>query len=155
MPPIGLAGVVLGAYLAAGRIGAIAACLISGMAPWHTLLSVILIDFLQIPVYGVLLESMNLSDRVRDWFTKRWEKIKRRLDHHPYLRRLSRYQPLTVIFVSSLPLRGFGVLSACVLAHMLRQNRLEGTLCVLAGSVLSSSVFILLFYFPIRWLDAA
>ncbi|MDX9786187.1 MAG: small multi-drug export protein [Desulfobacterales bacterium] len=154
MPSIGLAGLILGAYLAAGRIGAVATCLISGVAPWNTLICVALIDFLQIPVYGLILETMKISERISHWVEARWEKVKGRVAHHAYLSRFARYKPLTVMLVSSLPLRGFGVLSACVLAHMLKQSRLSGTLCVLSGSVLSTTLLILLFYFPIRWFSA-
>ena len=48
-------GLIFVAYLAAGRVGAIATCLILGISPWETLFIALLIDGCQIPVYGLML----------------------------------------------------------------------------------------------------
>ncbi len=150
------AGLILLAYLAAGRVGAIVTSLLVGLAAWEALLVVLAVDFLQIPVYGLLIEAslaVTASDRLRAWASKRLEKVRRRFVEKGFLNRLPHSRPLVLMAVSALPLRGFGILSACILAFVLECGRFTGTISIMAGSLLCSCTFIVLFYVPARWLS--
>ena len=67
-------GIIFAAYIAAGRVGAIAACLFLGISPWETLIVAVLIDMAQVPVYGLALETskkhMVLPRRFQNWVNK-------------------------------------------------------------------------------------
>lgn len=153
MSLLGMTGVVIGAYLAAGRTGSVAACLVLGVSPWTTLIVALVMDFIQIPVYGLLMElssrHMPLPERVRGWGERKARKLRERLDRQ---RNLLKYRPLSVIVVSSVPMRGFGVLSACILASLFGYSRTSGTLLIMAGSFTGASLSVLIFFWPARWI---
>lgn len=149
------AGLILGAYLAAGRVGSVATCLVLGYSAWETLVVSLAIDFVQIPVYGLLIEAslaVAASGRLKAWAAKRFARVRRRISQKGVLARLPHSRPLALVVVSALPLRGFGVLSGCILAFVLDCSRFTGTVSIMAGSLLCSSTFILLFYVPARWM---
>jgi len=157
MPVLSLIGIIFAAYLAAGRVGAVAACLVAGVAPLHIFFIVIVMDLCQIPVYGILLEKSQwhkmLPDRLQQWARVRSEKIKGRMEASSLWSRLSRFHPMAVVAVSLLPLRGFGIFSACILSYMLNLNRVYATILIMAGSFIGTTLSIMVFYFPARWLD--
>lgn len=153
-----LSSFIVGAYLLAGRTGLVACCLYLGISPLVTLLIALLTDIIQLPVYGLIIEIFNrymfLPKKMQVWFEKRSNKIQGWIKGNGFLTRLSRFEPLAVAAVSAIPLRGFGVLSACILAAVLKFRRLEGTLLIMSGSFVGAAVSILVFYFPARWLHA-
>jgi uncharacterized membrane protein len=155
MPLLSQAGVIIAAYLAAGRIGAVAACLMLGISPWETLLFVMLIDFFQVPVYGMMLvvskRRMAMPERFQKWVTKKSEKLKTRILEKKYWKKLLSYQPVAVVAVSAVPFRGFGILSACILAVMLGYGRVHGTALIMTGSFLGSLVLVWTIFFPGRY----
>lgn len=158
MSVLSLVGIILAAYLAAGRVGAVAACLVVGIVPYKTFLIVISIDLFQIPAYGIILEKSQwhkiLPDRFRQWTANRSQKIQSRMEASSLWKRISRFQPLAVVAVSLLPLRGFGIFSACILSFMLKINRVFATILIMSGSFIGTILCILIFYFPARWLSA-
>lgn len=158
MSVLSLMGVIFAAYLAAGRIGVVAACLIVGISASETFLIVILIDLFQIPVYGLILEKSQwhkiLPERFQNWVANRKQKIQRRMESSVLRQRISRFQPMAVVAVSMLPLRGFGIFSACILSFMMNLNRVVATILIMSGSLMGTVLAILVFYYPARWLSA-
>ncbi len=148
-------GMILGAYLAAGRTGSIATCLLLGFTPWHTLIIALFMDLLQIPVYGFMLEStrkhVSLPKRVEKWIEKRTHKMRTFFHEKVSGRGWARFRPFAIMAVSGIPMRGFGVLSACILALAMGYRRFSGTCLIMAGSLVSSLVIILLCFYPVRW----
>ncbi len=148
-------GIIFTAYLAAGRVGAIAACLLLGISPWETLIVAVLIDIAQVPVYGLALETskkyMILPKRFQRWVDKKSEKFRNLVQEKRYWKRLLRYRDFALIVVTSVPLRGFGVLSACILAATLDYGRIRASIMIMVGSVLGSLFAIWAIFFPGRY----
>ena len=148
-------GLIMTAYLAAGRVGAVATCLILGISPWETLIIAMLIDLFQIPIYGLALETskrhMLLPERFQKWINKKSEKFKARIQEKKFWQSVLRYQPLALVVVSIVPFRGFGVLSACILAVMLDYGRIHGTILIMAGSFIGSVVSVWAIFSPGRY----
>ena len=146
------------AYLAAGRTGLVACCLYLGISPLVTLLIALITDIIQIPVYGFVIEISRryvfVPEKIKSWFEKRSDKIRGWIKGNGFLSRLSRIEPLAIAAVSAIPFKGFGILSACILAAILKYRRLEGTLLIMIGSFVGAAVSILIFYFPVRWFHA-
>jgi uncharacterized membrane protein len=155
MPLLSQIGLIFGAYLATGRVGAVAACMFSGISAWETLIIAVLIDLFQIPVYGFFLETshsrIRLSQRVQQWVSARSQRLEKRMASSRLWRHMSRFQPMAVVAVSLLPFRGFGIFSACILAFMLSYNRFYATLLIMGGSLLGALLAVLVFFFPARW----
>lgn len=153
-----LSGLIVAAYLAAGRTGSIVTCLVLGITPLETLVIALLMDMVQMPFYGFLLEASHrhiaLPERFRMWVKHRSQKIRERMEGKRYLKRLARYKPLAVIAVSTIPFRGFGVFSACILAFMLGYGRFAAASLIISGSFIGSLLSILIFFFPARWFNA-
>jgi len=158
MSVLSLAGIVFAAYLAAGRVGVVAVCLVAGMAPYKLFVMVFCMDLFQIPVYGILLEKSQwqklMPVRFQKWISDRSRRIQQRMETSRFGMRLSTFKPLAVVAVSLLPLRGFGVFSACVLSFMMKLNRISATVSIMTGSMIGTLLSIILFYFPARWIDA-
>jgi uncharacterized membrane protein len=95
-----------------------------------------------------------MPHRLRAWVDRRSQKIKERIEERVYWRRLIRFQPLAVVVVSTIPFRGFGVFSACLLAFLMGYRRLAGTLLVMCGSFIGSVLSIVVFFYPARWFSA-
>jgi len=149
---------VFAAYLAAGRTGSIAACLVLGIGPWQTLGIALTMDYFQIPLYGLLIEAsqrrMALPGRFREWIQRKSDKLHKRMQHSGLWKRLARFRHLPVVMVAILPFRGGGVFSACVLARMMGYSRVAGTCLIMCGSVAGSCITLAVLYFPARWLHA-
>jgi uncharacterized membrane protein len=148
-------GIVITAYLAAGRLGAIAACLLMGISPWQTLMVSMLIDLFQIPVYGLVLEitkrRITLPGRFTNWMMARTEKVRTRILEKESWKGMIHYRHAAVVVVATLPFRGFGVLSACILAVMLGYGRIAGTALIMAGSLIGSAIAVCVILFPGRY----
>ena len=152
-----LSSLILAAYLAAGRTGSIAICLYWGITVWETLIVVLFIDMIQIPVYGFLVEASQrhviLPERFQMWITRRSQKLQERMEKKKYLKQLARFKSFSVVAVSSIPFRGFGIFSACILAFILGYNRIIGTFLIMAGSFIGALLSILILFMPVRWLS--
>ncbi|MFC1883450.1 small multi-drug export protein [Thermodesulfobacteriota bacterium] len=153
-----LSSLIAVAYLAAGRTGLVACCLYLGISPWATLIIALFTDAIQMPIYGLIIEIshryMFIPKRLQSWFEKRSDKIQGWIKGKSFLMRLSRFEPLAVVAVSAIPIKGFGILSACILATILKYRRLEGTLLIMSGSFVGAVGSILILYFPVRWFHA-
>ena len=148
-------GIILTAYLAAGRLGAVTACLFLGISPWMTLIIAVLIDFFQIPVYGLTLETSRkhliLPERFQDWANRKSELFRTRIQEKKYWQNLLHFRHVGLIVVTTVPFRGFGVLSATVLAVMMGFGRFKATALILIGSIIGSLLAIWLILIPGRY----
>jgi uncharacterized membrane protein len=91
-------------------------------------------DYVQIPIYGMILEHSS-----RSFFPIRW--LKRKTDHflahlneRPILKKVMSLGNVGLILLSALPIRGFGILSASIVSFFLKKGRTEGTLLLMTGS---------------------
>jgi uncharacterized membrane protein len=152
-----LSGLTLAAYLAAGRTGAIAVCLYWGITVWETLIIIFVIDMIQIPVYGLLIEASQrhlvLPERFQMWIKRRVQKLQERMESRKYCKQLASFKPMSVVAVSSIPFRGFGIFSACILSFMLGYNRFTGTFLIMSGSFIGSLLSVAILFMPARWLS--
>ncbi len=99
-------------------------------------------DYVQIPVYGVILEQSS-----KRFFPVRWLKNKSdyflsHLDERPILRRVMSLGNLGLILLSALPIRGFGILSGSIISFFLRKGKVEGTILLMTGSFIG--IFIIM-----------
>ncbi len=147
------AGIFLGAYLVAGRIGLVAACLLSGLSGWQTMAAVILVDYAQIPFYGVLLEVTDkytrAPERIRQWVGRRTAKMQLWMASGKLIKHLQLSRPMMIVAVSFLPFWGFGIFSACIIAFLLKYDRLPATFLIMAGSLMGATILVALFLYPV------
>jgi len=92
-------------------------------------------DFLQIPVYGHLLESSSRIPFLR-WMGTRVKRASETWQQRKLVQKISSWGDVGIIVLCALPIRGFGVLSATILSYLLGRNRVKGTILLLMGSVL-------------------
>src|SRR4030043_1878419 len=99
-------------------------------------------DYVQIPVYGAILEHSS-----RNFFPVRW--LKNKTDHllahlneSPLLNKVMSLGNVGLILLSALPIRGFGILSASIVSFFLKKGRTEGSLLLMAGSFIG--IFIIM-----------
>ena len=99
-------------------------------------------DYVQIPVYGAILEHSS-----RNFFPVRW--LKNKTDHflahlneRPILKKMMSLGNVGLILLSALPIRGFGILSASIVSFFLKKGRVEGTVLLMKGSFIG--IFIIM-----------
>jgi len=149
-------GLLIPAYLALGRTGVIAVCLLVGQGLLATLVITLLIDLAQIPVIGLLLETSHKTLRLNQYLLTRLARLRdkwsRRLEQSKFWSALARNRGLAVMTVSSLPLRGCGVISATILSFSLGFSRVHGTVLVMSGSLIGALVTLAVLKEPMRML---
>jgi hypothetical protein len=79
-------------------------------------------DYVQIPVYGAILEHSS-----RSFFPVGW--LKRKADH-------------VLARMDERPIRGFGILSGSIVSFFLKKGRVEGTVLLMTGSFIG--IFIIM-----------
>ncbi len=99
-------------------------------------------DYVQIPVYGVILEHSS-----RNFFPVRWLKNKTdhfltHLEERPVLKKVMSLGNVGLILLSALPIRGFGILSASIVSFFLKKGKVEGTTLLMIGSFIG--IFIIM-----------
>jgi uncharacterized membrane protein len=158
MPLLKPAGLILGGYIVAGRTGAVASCLLMELPVWETLLLALCIDFIQIPVYGLLLEATRsrkwMPERIHTRVGRKIDRLQERMKKSSFWRRVARYHPFAVLAVSTIPFRGFGIFSACILAFLIGYGRFYSTILIMSGSFIGAIISIMIFFFPARWIIA-
>ncbi len=92
-------------------------------------------DFLQIPVYGHLLESSSRIPFLR-WVGRRVQRASETWQKRKLVQKVASWGDVGIVLLCALPIRGFGVLSATILSYLLGRNRVRGTILLLAGSIL-------------------
>jgi uncharacterized membrane protein len=98
-------------------------------------------DFVQIPVYGFVLERSSRIPFLR-WVGTRVKQATESWQRRKFVQKVSSWGNVGVILLCALPIRGFGVLSATVLSYLLGKDKVKGTVLLLAGSLLG--IFLIL-----------
>jgi uncharacterized membrane protein len=118
-----------------GRTASVVFAIINYL-PLHIYLPLALVyDFLQIPVYGHLLENSSRIPFLR-WMGTRVQRASEAWQKRRLVQRVTSWGDLGIVVLCALPIRGFGVLSATVLCFLLGRNRVRGTILLLTGSIL-------------------
>ena len=91
-------------------------------------------DYVQIPVYGMLLEQSSKKFFIIRWLTRKTDKVISNLNEKPLLKKVMSFGNVGLILLSALPIRGFGILSASIVSFFLKKSRMEGTILLLTGS---------------------
>ena len=96
-------------------------------------------DYVQIPVYGFILERSSRIPFLR-WVGTRVKQASEAWQRRKLVQKVSSWGNVGVVLLCSLPIRGFGVLSATVLSYLLGKDRVKGTVLLLVGSLLGISL---------------
>jgi len=99
-------------------------------------------DYVQIPVYGMILEHSSRSFFPIRWLKKKTDTFLAQLDEKPILKKVMSVGDVGLILLSALPIRGFGILSASIVSFFLKKGRVEGTLLLMIGSFIG--IFIIM-----------
>jgi uncharacterized membrane protein len=98
-------------------------------------------DFVQIPVYGFILERSSRIPFLR-WVGTRVKQASKSWQRRKLVQKISSWGNVGIVLLCALPIRGFGVLSATVLSYLLGKDRVRGTVLLLVGSLLG--IFLIL-----------
>jgi uncharacterized membrane protein len=96
-------------------------------------------DFVQIPVYGFILERSSRIPFLR-WVGTRVKQASDNWQRRKLVQKISSWGDVGIILLCALPIRGFGVLSATVFSYLLGKDRVKGTVLLLMGSLLGISL---------------
>ena len=96
-------------------------------------------DYVQIPVYGFILERSSRIPFLR-WVGTRVKRASEAWQKRKLVQTVSSWGDVGIVLLCALPIRGFGVLSATVLTYLLGKNRVKGTVLLLMGSILGISL---------------
>ena len=99
-------------------------------------------DYIQIPVYGVILEHSSRKFFPIRWLTQKTERVLAGLEQRSLLKKMMSLGNVGLVLLSALPIRGFGILSASIVSFFLKKGRTEGTLLLMTGSFLG--IFIIM-----------
>jgi uncharacterized membrane protein len=91
-------------------------------------------DYVQIPIYGMILEHSSRSFFPIGWLKRKSDHFLTHLNERPILKKVMSLGNVGLILLSALPIRGFGILSASIVSFFLRKGRTEGTLLLMTGS---------------------
>jgi uncharacterized membrane protein len=91
-------------------------------------------DYVQIPVYGIILEHSSRSFFPIRWLKRKTDNVLTHLDERPVLKKVMSLGNVGLILLSALPIRGFGILSGSIVSFFLKKGRAEGTLLLMTGS---------------------
>jgi uncharacterized membrane protein len=92
-------------------------------------------DYVQIPVYGLILERSSRIPFLR-WVGRRVKQASEAWQRRRLVQKVSSLGDVGIVLLCALPIRGFGVLSATVLSYLLGKDRVKGTVLLLMGSML-------------------
>ncbi|MEN8257211.1 MAG: small multi-drug export protein [Thermodesulfobacteriota bacterium] len=151
------AGIIFSSYLALGRTGAIASSLLLHEDVLITFTVALALDFFQIPVYGVILDTSSrttsIGRKFDSFLNKKRQLWRERMAADGFWGWLARMQPLAVMTVAIIPIRGCGIISACVLCFMLGFSRAYGTFLIMAGSLVGALATLGILYEPMRFFN--
>jgi uncharacterized membrane protein len=99
-------------------------------------------DYVQIPVYGIILEHSSRSFFPIRWLKRKTDNVLTHLDERPVLKKVMSLGNVGLILLSALPIRGFGILSGSIVGFFLKKGRAEGTLLLMIGSFIG--IFIIM-----------
>jgi len=97
-------------------------------------------DYVQIPVYGFILERSSRIPFLR-WVGTWVKRVSETWRQRKLVQKVSSWGNVGIVLLCALPIRGFGILSATVLSYLLLgKNRVKGTVLLLIGSLLGISL---------------
>jgi uncharacterized membrane protein len=99
-------------------------------------------DYVQIPVYGIILEHSSRNFFPVRWLKKKTDHVLTHLEERPILKRVMSLGDMGLILLSALPIRGFGILSASIVSFFLKKGRVKGTVLLMIGSFIG--IFIIM-----------
>jgi uncharacterized membrane protein len=99
-------------------------------------------DFVQIPVYGAILEHSSKKFFPVRWLTRKADRVMASIKERPLLKKMMSLGDVGLILLSALPIRGFGILSASIVSFFMKKGRNEGTLLIMIGSFIG--IFIIM-----------
>ncbi len=91
-------------------------------------------DYIQIPVYGMILEHSSKKLFPVKWLVRKTDKVLAGLSEKPLLKRVMSLGDVGLVLLSALPIRGFGILSASIVSFFLKKGRTRGTVLLMIGS---------------------
>lgn len=92
-------------------------------------------DYVQIPVYGFILERSSRIPFLR-WVGTKVKQASEAWQRRRLVKKVSSWGNVGIVLLCALPIRGFGILSATVLSYLLGKDRVKGTVLLLMGSML-------------------
>ena len=99
-------------------------------------------DYVQIPVYGAILEHSSKKFFPVRWLTRKADRIINSLNERPFLKKIMSLGDIGLILLSALPIRGFGILTASIVSFFLKKGRTKGSILMMSGSFLG--IFIIM-----------
>jgi uncharacterized membrane protein len=99
-------------------------------------------DYVQIPVYGFILEHSSKRFFPVRWVQKKADRVLNYTNEKPLFRKISALGDLGLILLSALPIRGFGILSGSIVSFFMKKGKAEGTILLMTGSFLG--IFIIM-----------
>jgi len=99
-------------------------------------------DYVQIPVYGVILEHSSKKFFPVRWLVRKADRVMTSIRERPLLKKMMSLGDVGLILLSALPIRGFGILSASIVSFFMKKGRSEGTLLMMTGSFIG--IFIIM-----------
>jgi uncharacterized membrane protein len=99
-------------------------------------------DYVQIPVYGAILEHSSKKFFLMKWLIRKADRVMASIQERPLLKKMMSLGDMGLILLSALPIRGFGILSASIVSFFMKKGRNEGTLLIMTGSFIG--IFIIM-----------
>jgi len=99
-------------------------------------------DYVQIPVYGAILEHSSKKFFPVRWLSRKADRVMASIQKRPLLNKMMSLGDMGLILLSALPIRGFGILSASIVSFFMKKGRSEGTLLMMIGSFIG--IFIIM-----------
>jgi uncharacterized membrane protein len=99
-------------------------------------------DYVQIPLYGAILEHSSKNFFPVRWLKNRTDQFLAHLNERPILKKVMSLGNIGLILLSALPIRGFGILSGSIVSFFLKKGRVEGTILLMTGSFIG--IFIIM-----------
>ena len=99
-------------------------------------------DYVQIPVYGMILEHSSEKFFPIRWLARKTDKVIASINDKPLLKKVMSLGDVGLVLLSALPIRGFGILSASIVSFFLKKGRMKGTVLLMVGSCLG--IFIIM-----------
>ena len=82
-------------------------------------------DYVQIPVYGMILEHSSKKLFAIRWLTRKTDKVIASINEKPLLKKVMSFGNVGLVLLSALPIRGFGILSASIVSFFLKKGKVE------------------------------
>ncbi len=129
-------------HFSLGRSFSVLFAIINQMPAFFYFPLALVYDYVQIPVYGAILEHSSKSFFPVRWVKNKTDHFLAHLDERPILKKVMSLGNVGLILLSALPIRGFGILSASIVSFFLKKGRVEGTLLLMAGSFIGIFIII-------------